>query len=153
MKTALSGLKTVSGYGKQNKTVLDVASSVALREDARSDENNAFMSEDSTKVRRANKGVEKRKIQTLPYIQLPQNNKKNCECKTRSSSKLFSFRFSRLLLRPYQADFLLTPLTTSSVQIVSASPIGSAIQPAFAVLASTPAIMYVTNDTPATVSA
>ena len=38
------------------------ASSVALREDARSDENNAFMSEDSTKVRRANKGVEKRKI-------------------------------------------------------------------------------------------
>ena len=45
-----------------NTIVSDVTASKALREDARSDENNAFMSEDSTKVRRANKGVEKRKI-------------------------------------------------------------------------------------------
>ena len=41
----------------ENIIIYNVDSSKALREDARSDENNAFMSEDSTKVRRANKGV------------------------------------------------------------------------------------------------
>ena len=51
-----------TGYAFVKKKLILLLQRHSNREDARSDENNAFMSEDSTKVRRANKGVEKRKI-------------------------------------------------------------------------------------------
>ncbi|MBR0113478.1 MAG: hypothetical protein IJM02_07000 [Clostridia bacterium] len=61
MKTALSGLKTVSGYGEQKaKTISDIAYLKALREGAEKDENGVFTSEDSIKIRQTSKNAEKR---------------------------------------------------------------------------------------------